>query len=421
MKILLVAERYWPEVGAAPSRLTNMATALHQGGCSVDVLTALPNYPKGQIFDGYKRKLSQTETYNGIQIFRYWIYATIKRNPLARIFNMFSFAITIWFFSLKRKRIKQYDRVIIQTPTLVVAASAMVLFKKLFKKKCILNVSDIWPLTAADMGALDATSFSYKFMKKLELFLYKNADAFLGQSEEILNHIEQEILSNQGKWDSKYIKDSNEVLESQLWKHNSKLFLYRNLKISRAYHIQKGKNEPLKLVFSGMLGVAQDVLSIIKHVSFKDMNVEFHIIGGGKQLEEIKEFCNNNPNSNIFIYGFLPKEEIAEKLNNMDASIVPLAQHIRGAFPSKIFDILPQGLPILFCGSGEAASFIKNNKVGFTSEPGDYKALAANINRLQSMTPHDYEIMSKNCISTSIRLLDFDRQLQDCQRFLKEL
>ena len=52
MRILLVAERYYPEVGAAPSRLTNMAEGLRQQGAEVDVLTSLPNYPKGKIFDG---------------------------------------------------------------------------------------------------------------------------------------------------------------------------------------------------------------------------------------------------------------------------------------------------------------------------------------------------------------------------------
>ena len=50
MKILIVAERYWPEVGAAPSRLANMAEGLKENGCDVEVLTGLPNYPKGKIF-----------------------------------------------------------------------------------------------------------------------------------------------------------------------------------------------------------------------------------------------------------------------------------------------------------------------------------------------------------------------------------
>ena len=154
MRVLLVAERYWPEVGAAPSRLANMAEGLKGQGCEVDVLTSLPNYPKGKIFDGYRGCLSKHEVRNGVNVFRYWIYATVSRNAVARVLNMFSFAVMIWLFAFKYRRIKGYDCVIIQTPTLVVAASAMRLFKGLYGKRCVLNVSDIWPLTAFDMGAI---------------------------------------------------------------------------------------------------------------------------------------------------------------------------------------------------------------------------------------------------------------------------
>lgn len=154
MKILIVTERYWPEVGAAPSRLANMAEGLKNRGNKVDVLTSLPNYPKGRIFDEYRKYLSKKEVHNGVTLFRYWMYATVSRSPIARIINMFSFAIMLWIFGLKRKRIKEYDIFIIQTPTLIVASSAMMLFKGIYRKKCYINVSDIWPLTAVDMGAM---------------------------------------------------------------------------------------------------------------------------------------------------------------------------------------------------------------------------------------------------------------------------
>ena len=160
MRVLLVAERYWPEVGAAPSRLANMAEGLERQGCEVDVLTSLPNYPKGRIFEGYRGCVSKHEVRNGVNVFRYWIYATVSKNPVARMLNMFSFAVMLWLFVFKRRRIKSYDCVIIQTPQLVVAASAMRLFKGLYGKKCVLNVSDIWPLTAFDMGVITRESRS---------------------------------------------------------------------------------------------------------------------------------------------------------------------------------------------------------------------------------------------------------------------
>jgi len=417
MKTLLVAERYWPEVGAAPSRLANMAEGLKREGCEVEVLTSLPNYPKGKIFEGYRGCISKREVHEGVNLFRYWIFATVSRNPIARILNMFSFAFMIWFFAFKRKRIKGYDCVIIQTPTLVVAASAMVIFKKLYKKRCVLNVSDIWPLTAVDMGAMSMGGRSYTFMAALERFLYRNADEVLGQSEEILNHVAQERMKLAGRW-GEQDSDTDEILNSKLWKEDNRLFLYRNLQTYQMDNEFKRRSEPMKLVFSGMLGVAQDVAGIVKNVPWKELGVEFHILGGGKQYDEIVSYCKENPACGVYAHGFVPKEEIATKLMEMDASIVPLATRIRGAVPSKVYDILPQGLPILFCGGGEGATFIQEHQVGLISPPGNYTALIENIKALRDMPVEDYEAMSTRCIRVSQDELNFEKQMWKCRMFL---
>ena len=396
MNILIVAERFWPEVGAAPSRLMNMAEGLKKQGCEVDVVTSLPNYPKGEIFEGYKRCLSKYESHRGINIFRYWVYATVSHNPIARAINMFSFAIMIWLFAFKFKRIKQYNHIVIQTPTLVSAVSAMVLFKKVYRKKCILNVSDIWPSTAVDMGVMKEGSRSYKFMAWCEKFLYKNCDAVLGQSQEILEHVKQHIPAT-----------------PQL--------LYRNLQSHQSQEAHTTKHKPLRLVFSGMLGVAQDVFSIVKNVPFKDLNAEFHIIGGGKQFEEIKQYVDRTPECGIHLYGFMPKEKIPSLLQKFDASIVPLVTHIQGAFPSKIYDIIPLGLPILFCGKGEPAEFIKTYQLGYTSISEDYNTLIQNIKTLSNLSDERYQKLSKQCIEISNTLLDFNVQMNETIAFIKSI
>lgn len=428
MRVLLVAERYWPEVGAAPSRLANMAEGLKRQGCEVDVLTSLPNYPKGEIFDGYRGCVSKHEVRNGVDVFRYWIYATVSRNPMARALNMFSFAVMIWLFAFKRKRIKSYDSVIIQTPQLIVAASAMRLFKGLYGKKCVLNVSDIWPLTTVDMGAVTKGSRSYRFMESLEKYLYRKADGVLGQSEEILNHVAAKMghtditdLTDSFSSKTDLDPDSEEVLGSKMWQEDKRLFLYRNLQTYQMDCDHKTKGPMLKMVFSGMLGVAQDVAGIVKNVPWKELGVEFHIFGGGKQYDEIVAWCKEHPDGGVTAHGFVPKEEIAGRLSSMDASIVPLATRIRGAFPSKVFDILPQGLPILFCGGGEGAQFISSHEVGYTSTPGDYAALTENIKRLRDMPPVAYESMSARCINLSKLELDFEKQMKVCHEWLKNL
>lgn len=434
MKVLLVAERYWPEVGAAPSRLSNMAEGLKSKGCEVEVLTSLPNYPKGRIFEGYRGCMSKREVHGGVELFRYWIYATVSRNPLARIINMFSFAIMIWLFAFKRKRIKSYDVVVIQTPTLIVGASAMMLFKGLYGKKCVINVSDIWPLTAVDMGVMKVGSRSFKFMQSCEHYMYRRCDGVLGQSEEILNHVEQELIrigaSDVAKATEEYDclsaissgeTDTDVILNSKLWTLDSRLFLYRNLQTYDLGYDRKERSDVFKLVFSGMLGVAQDVAGIVKNIPFKELSVEFHILGGGKQLEEIETWCKEHPDSKVYTHGFVPKEEIAEMLRWRDASIVPLVTRIRGAVPSKLYDILPQGLPILFCGGGEGAHFIEERNVGLTSTPGDYEALTENIKRLRDLSGKDYSSMSARCIQVSKDELNFDKQMGELVNWLNSI
>ena len=246
------------------------------------------------------------------------------------------------------------------------------------------------------MGVMKKDSFSYKFMGWCEKYLYKKSDGILGQSNEILQHITQ--FENKGKF-----------------------FLYRNLQTYNIVNVGKIKNNPLKLVFSGMLGVAQDVAGIVKNIPFKELGVEFHILGGGKQLDEIKKYCEENPNCGVYSYGFVPKEEIANRLSNFDASIVPLATRIRGAVPSKIYDILPQGMPILFCGGGEGADFISSRKVGLVSDPGEYTALIKNIKRLRDMSTEEFSTMSANCLQISRTELNFDKQIKECIQWIQNI
>ena len=396
MKILIVADHYWPEIGAAPSRLANMAEGFQSRGNDVDVLTCLPNYPKGRIFDGYRGHISHRETHSGINIFRYWTFATLSRSAVKRALNMFSFAITMWLFAFRKKRIKGYDVVIIQSPSIVVAVSAMLIFKGLYRKKCVLNISDLWPISAVDMGVMKEGSAPYKFMYGCEKYLYRKSDAVFGQSNEILEHVAQ--FENPGK-----------------------MFLYRNLQKYEIGTAGKKPHSPLKVVFCGLLGVAQDVAGIVRNVPFAELGVEFHIIGGGIQAVEIEKWCSEHPEGMVFTHGFIPKEQIPSMLRDMDVSIVPLAQRIRGAVPSKIYDLLPQGVPILYCGEGEAADFITSHGVGFCCASGDYAELSKNISKINNLSEEDFTAMSSQCILVSQKELNFDSQMDECCEFLKAL
>lgn len=392
MKILLVSFYYYPELGAAPYRITSMADGLKSEGAEVDVLTCLPNYPKGRIFEGYRGRLFKKEQVKGSTVYRYWTYASVSKNPILRAWGMVSFALMIWFFALKIKTIKSYDRVIIQSPPLFVAFSAMLLFKGVFKKKTILNVSDLWPLSAIELGAMKEGSKICRLFSWIEKYLYKKADAVLAQSKEIMQHI-------------------------SMFEPNKKIFLYRNLKIYDFKAGKKEKNKSLKIVYAGLLGVAQNILGILQHIDFKKLGVELHLFGGGNQASLIEEFLRKN-DTNVFYHGYVDKEKLALELNNYDTSLIPLTVRIKGAVPSKIFDVLPLGIPVLFCGGGEGAKIVQEYQIGYISDPGDYLTLQENIKKMSQMSETEYSQMSENCIKAAETDFSFTVQMHACYNFL---
>ena len=395
MKILLVSFYFYPELGAAPSRITNMVDGLKSLGHEVDVLTALPNYPKGKIFEGYRGLIYKKDEYKGSKVFRYWTYASTSKNPVLRGLSMLSYATIMWLFAFKRKTIKGYDRVIIQCPPIPVGSSAIRLFRKLYNKTTILNISDLWPLSVVEIGAMVPGSKIHKAFCALEKFNYANASAIIGQSNEILEH-------------------------TAGFQPQTPKFLYRNLQMYEIAEPKTKQSKPLRIVYAGLLGVAQDILGIIKNIDFKKLSVEFHIYGGGNQVEDIeREIAQGD--KNVFYHGFVDKSEIAKVLSQYDASLIPLAVRIKGAVPSKIFDILPLGLPIVFCGGGEGAKIIEQHELGYTSAPGDYKELEKNIVRLKGLSEEEYAKMSERCISVSKKEFDFNKQLKSLNDFLLSL
>ena len=392
MKTLIVTPRYAPEIGAAPTRWTNMANGLADCGDEVDVLTALPNHPKGRIFEGYRGCLTKKETWGKCTVYRYWTLATISKNPIVRGLSMIAFATMMWGFAFHPRRIKKYDRVIIQTPQLITAMSAMMLFKGLYNKKVFLNISDIWPLTAVVLGAMRRGSIIYKVFAAIERYVYRKADGIIGQSDEILEHAAQ-------------------------YPHKGRMFRYRNLKPLDTSVGVHHRGEVLKVVYAGQLGIAQDILGIIQNIDFKSIGIEMHIYGGGKQKDEVEDYIASHP-GNVFYHGMVSKEEMTNELRKYDASLIPLAVRIPGAVPSKIFDTLPMAMPIVFCGGGEGAKIVEDNNLGYTSTPGDYEALTANLKKLAALTADEYTAISARCLDFSHKELDFTKQIHDCWEYM---
>lgn len=354
MKDILIITNYFPpEIGAASNRIFHLADGLQKHDFKVSVITPLPNYPKGKIFDGYRGHFKSTSKENNLTIHRLWIYANNSKNKLLRLIAMLSYSFSlVWFFLWNRLP----NKVIVQSPPLLVAFTCM-LFLRRKKRKLILNVSDLWPIAGLELGAFKK-NFSYKLLERIERYNYKKADLVLGQSEEILIHVTSMFPKKE-------------------------TFLYRNYPDFEIPKIEtKNSSEGnTKLVYAGLLGIAQGIYKLCQELDYS--NIEFHIYGAGAEQSKIEMFITNHPELSINYHGEVSRNELHNELLKYDITIIPLLNRIYGSVPSKIFEYARLGLPILYFGGGEGEKIVNNYKLGWTANAGDYADLNKVISSIE--------------------------------------
>jgi glycosyltransferase involved in cell wall biosynthesis len=389
-KLVIISQYYIPEIGAPQNRLYELATGLKRNGWEVTVITAMPNYPTGKIFESYSGKFFMTEYIDDMVVRRHWLFASNSKKALPRILSMLSFSVTILFSFHFLKRGK-FDYLIVESPPLTLGISAYVL-SRFCKSKLLLNVSDLWPLSAKELGAI-SDNLLYKKIESIERFLYKRSFICMGQSQEIVDYIKS---------------------------HGAKTtYLFRNGVDPTRFKIKEtNRNEAIKgIVYTGLLGVAQGILNICKNINFKALGVQFHIYGDGTEKEQLELYLKTNQDNNIFYHGVVTRNEIPYVLSQYTATLIPLVKGIYGAVPSKIYESMAAGLPILFSGDGEGRSIIEKYDLGWTSSPKDYYGLKKNIQMLIAKRD-EYWSKSQNCLSVANWEFNRLKQIDELHKFL---
>lgn len=383
--IVIISASFPPEKGAAPTRVYNLARMLQLAGCRVEVITAMPNYPTGRIFPGYRGRLHHSEITDGIHVHRTWIYPSNSKNIFKRIASIATHGLSLCSFALPRLLARKPDLVIVNTPPFLTGYAGMWL-ARISGRKTLLNVSDLWPLSLQELGAIRPGRF-YRFLERLESSMYRKAAAIAGQSAEILEH----VVSAGG--------------------NGKKTFLYRNLQEPSPFAAQPRPSGPRSIVYAGLLGIAQGVYDICSSIDFAALGTGFHIYGDGNEKEKILALIQAHPERNIFYHGSVPAADIPEILSHHHCTLIPLRTEIKGALPSKVFMAIANGLPALYCGGGEGTAIILENGIGWASRPGDQGQLEKNIRAMTAMGEADYEAMRKRCLTAAATT--FSKQVQD--------
>jgi glycosyltransferase involved in cell wall biosynthesis len=384
-EILIISNYYPPEKGAAANRIEQLALKLNQNKYNVSVICPLGNYPKGELFEEYKGKFLVTENRDGITVKRLWIYPSVSKNILVRILSVLSFSLSLFLYLLFKKT---PHKVVVQSPPLLLSfISVLVLSWK--KKKIILNVSDLWPLAAIELNVLKENSLSHKFSLFLERFIYKKTTLILGQSNEIITHVHTLFP-------------------------DKKCFLYRNFPDHNASEIElkTEENQPIKIFYAGLLGIAQGVLELCKNIDFKELNIELHIYGDGAEKNQIEQLISSKKEQNIFFHGMMERKDLHETLKTFDIAIVPLKTRIYGSVPSKIFEYGSLGFPILYFGGGEGESIVNDNHLGWVASVEDYDDLNNKLTIISKTSKSDLDAMKQKIFNQTQIVFNLDNQME---------
>lgn len=383
--ILIISNYYPPEKGAAANRIEQLALKLYQNKYKVTVICPLGNYPKGELFPEYKGKFSVTEKLQNIIVKRLWIYPSISKNIFKRTLSVLSFSSALFFYLISKKT---PNKVVVQSPPLMLSFVS-VLVLSLMRKKIILNVSDLWPLAAIELNALQKNSISHKISLYLERFIYSKATLIFGQSKEIISHIHSIFPEKE-------------------------CYLYRNFPDHKGISapVENNNNGTIKLFYAGLLGIAQGVFELCQKIELENLNIELHIFGDGAEKAQIEDLVQKNPQKKIVFHGMIDRNELHEKLKSFDVALVPLKTRIYGSVPSKIFEYTALGLPILYFGGGEGENIVDENNLGWVAAVGDFDSLNEALLEISNTGKEPIQMMKKKVFTAAVEKFNLDYQIK---------
>lgn len=365
-QFIILTQYYPPETGAPQNRLHSLSKFLARKNHDVRVVTALPSYPKNKIFEGYRGRISKSEVIDSVQVYRTWIFVSSSRGMLSRLLNYFSFVITSFFKLLLMKRA---DFLVCESPPLFLGITA-VLISRIKRMKLVFNVSDLWPESAEKLNLVN-NKFVLRLSYSLEAWIYRKSFLISGQTKGIVKNIEDRFPNKKVVWFPNGV--------------DFDFFDREQIAVDWRSELKVSENDFIVL-YAGIIGHAQGLDVILNAaVLSQHASIKFIIVGDGPEKERLVKLAEAKGVTNVIFLPNLEKIKIPSLVQWCDVYIVPLKKLdlFKGAIPSKLFEPLAMGKPILLGVEGEAKElFIDEGQGGLFFEPENAIDLSAQLTEL---------------------------------------
>lgn len=361
MNILFIADNFPPERNAQASRVYERACYWVRWGHQVTVLTCFPNFPEGKLFPGYRNRLWAEEEMGGIRVVRVKTFIAPNVGRVLRILDYLSFMISSFCAGLTLPR---PDVVVTTSPQFFAAVGGCAL-TAVRRLPFVLEISDLWPDSIVAVGAMKR-NIMLRWLEKLELFLYRRAARIV-----VLTPAFRENLVRRGVPPDKIDVVINGV----------DLQRYQPKPKDPAMIEEWGLGDTRFVIgYIGTHGMAHALENVLAAaVLVKDPDITFLFVGTGAARTRLVAEAENRNLRNVRFVPAQPKETMPTLWAICDVALVHLRNTplFRTVIPSKMFEAMAMGLPILLTApEGEASSIVNNEGAGICVPAEDPLALA---------------------------------------------
>lgn len=368
MKILFVSQYYPPEMGAPAARVSALARRWAAAGHQVTVLTTFPNHPTGVIPKEYRGHLRLEEDDAGVRVIRTYIYAAPNKGIVKRGLNYVSFALSSVLQGAGPAG--RPDLVLATSPQFLVSLSGWALAR--WKRvPYVLEIRDLWPDSIVAVGALPAASPAVRVLRALERFVYRQSDLAVSVTNSFVGHLREHGAR-------RVIVIPNGADPS----------LFRPLDDRQEVKKRYGLDGRFVACFGGTLGMAHGLEIVLDAAELlrDEPDVVFWLVGDGARRAELENEARRRGLANVVFQGQVPRQDVPAVLACSDAALVILRPDplFLTVLPSKMFEAMAAGRPVVLAVAGEARDVLSRAAAGIAIPPGDARALVAAVRSLRA-------------------------------------
>lgn len=376
MRILFLTENYPPERNAAAARIHERAIRWVRAGHEMTVITCAPNFPDGRVFDGYENRWRAEETLDGVRVVRVLTYVAANAGTVRRTLDFLSFCATGTLHALAER---PPDVVVANSPQFFTAVAGC-LVGRLRRRPFVFELADLWPASITAVGAMRDNAF-LRLMERTELALYRDAAAVVALTRSFKDDLVRRDIPP-----GKIAVVPNGVELERYAPRAADPELVRE-------HGLAGK---FVVGYIGTLGMAHGLVNVLDAAErLRDQpDVRYLLVGPGATREHLLAERERRGLDNVLILPPQPKERMPDYWALCDVGLAHLRDGavFAGVIPSKIFEAMGMGLPVLLAGpEGEASRILAGDGAGLHVPPEDPQALADATLRLRD----DHELRAR--------------------------